>query len=79
MRVGLGGTDRLVHVLSGPLSPGFAGERVRVRGSWGLQQLVMSGKALPLTPALSPAKPGEREKSMPVPPTEMPVPPYLNE
>jgi hypothetical protein len=44
-----------------------------------LQQLVVNGKALPLTPTLSPARPGEREKSIPVPPTEMPVPPYLNE
>ncbi|QEL14620.1 hypothetical protein PX52LOC_01511 [Limnoglobus roseus] len=49
---------------SGPLSPGFEGERVRVRGRTTLTSIIVSpgGKVFPLTPALSPSKPGERGK-----------------
>src|SRR5262249_34028940 len=47
-----------------PLSPGFAGERVGVRGRTVAEQKVRCspGDAFPLTPTLSPAKPGEREQ-----------------
>ena len=49
---------------SGPLSPGSAGERVRVRGNADIrpESAFRIGKLDPLTPALSPAEPGAREK-----------------